>query len=459
MTFVRKIFILVIFLANLPFAGHQARAATKPEVISRDLAHMEMFMLGQYKDLDREMNAIQIEFENKKWDDVDLVIMMQYPFLSPEPMFDDKYKAWLTEYPQSYAAHQAHVIYYTALAVRKLNGHRPDQLSPQELSEVKHNAELAIDEGTAALKLASKPLTTYFSLIYLYALTDAWDKSRQMLEEADKVSPKNTSARYQYISAMVQFGRPLKEISEFVNEVRKSGLPRKYMSDYDNVLHRRLLNEGQYDQLDVEMNQVQQDYEAGKIDDRLLDSYFEIFANTNPTLEAVYNAWIEAHPKSYAARQARALYYSQIAMNARGVKYASDTSGQEMASMAHYMDQAFEDDRAAMGMTAKPIIVIDNMMTIEEFSGTHKAIAEFMTLANKIDPKNSIVRHTFMHTLQTRWGGSLEAMEKFLNETKAAGLSADDISDFEDMIITEKLWLANRKADEYENIGKLQTGF
>ena len=112
-----------------------------------------------------------------------------------------------------------------------------------------------------------------------------------------------------------------------------------------------------------------------------------------------------------------------------------------------------------MGMTAKPIIAIDNMMTIEEFSGTHKAVDELMTLANKIAPKNSIVRHTFMHTLQTRWGGSLEAMEKFLGETKAAGLSADDIKDFEDMIITEKLWLANRKADEYETIGKLQAGF
>lgn len=447
-------------LSGLLSSGHDAWSRTKPEITSLELASMEMFMMGQYKDLDRELNRIQAEYEKEKWDSRDLIALMQQPFVAKEPEFEVKYNAWLTEYPNSYAAHQARAYYYTNLAIQKLNGRKPDQLSSQELSEVKRYADLAIADDSAALNMASKPYVAYDNLVYLYALTGAWDKSRQMLDAANGIAPTNTTARYQYAHALSEFGRPFEEIKAFVGEVRKSEMAKKYLSDYDNILHGRLLHEGQFDQLDAEMNQVQHDYEAGKIDDRILDAYFVIFTDTNPTLEAVYNAWVEAHPNSYAARQARALFYSEVAMNARGGKYSKDTSAEEMSGLAHYMKLAFEDDQVAMSLTDKPIIAVKNVMIIERYFGSDDGCAQMLALADKIDPKNMIVRHDYMRSLQTRWGGSLKDMEKFMTKVKVSGLlPEDDIKDLEDMIITEKLWLADRKADEYSTIGELQTGF
>jgi hypothetical protein len=420
---------------------------------------MEMFMRAQYKDLDREMNQTQDEFKKGLWDDLDLITMMSYPFDSSDADFEEKYNDWLKEYPNSYAGHQARAYYYTDKVFDDLKKRKLDQLSQQELSEVRHYADLAIADDKAALKLDTKPFATYTNLLYLYGLMGEWTKGRQMLDEANKIAPRNTAARYQYMLALAKRDRPLKEFESFIDETRKAGLDKKYLRDYDNALNWRYLEEGHYEQLDATMNQVQKDYEVGKINDLELSDYFTVFTRTDSKLETLYNAWVEAYPKSYAARQVRGLYYRELAEDVRGGKYLSQTSQQELSGANNYLKLAFDDDMAALALTAKPIISITQIMAIEQLGGRHDGLDEMLKLAIKTDPKNVSARHVYMNSLQGRWGGSLEEMERYLEAVKASGMPEDHLKSMEDMIIGEKLWVAERKVDDYSAMGKLETGF
>src|SRR5579864_8998655 len=52
--------------------------------------------------------------------------------------------------------------------------------------------------------------------------------------------------------------------------------------------HGAMLRAGEYESLERDFNQVQKQYEEGKRDDVSLQKYFDLFIDTDPTLEAKY---------------------------------------------------------------------------------------------------------------------------------------------------------------------------
>ena len=222
--------------------------------------------------------------------------------------------------------------------------------------------------------------------------------------------------------------------------------------------HRAMLQAGQYGPLDGEMNQIQREYEEGKRDDVNLEKHFRIFTDTDPTLEAKYTAWIEAYPRSYAARQARATYYDNLSYEARGQKVIGDTSKPEISSMEHYRNLAIDDSRVALSLSAKPILTYYNILELAMEAGTREECNNMLMLANKIDPRNYIVRSAYMFSLQTRWGGNLGEMKKFREEIGSAGLSESVLAEFDHMILEEEIWLGEREIENHHNAGSVVIG-
>ncbi|MFH1157698.1 MAG: DUF4034 domain-containing protein [Pseudomonadota bacterium] len=456
-------------MAMMTLANRPALADTREAVLKRTAlnnAHREMFAIGDFKKLDKGLNRIQQEYEAGKWTDSELWKLFYFPLSATDPAFEELYNKWVSAYPASYAARQARGKYFSNRAVEVLQTVRKiakvekiDQMPPEEAARMKHFLELSIKDETASLSLAAKPLLAYCDLIAMYAFTGAPDTSRKMLDEANKIAPLNVSARHRYMSALDDSGANVADMRKVVEDARKSGLGEDDISSIARLFHARLLEEARYEELDREMTSVQQAYESGKIDDKTLEDYFSIFSNSNPAHAEKHNAWVKAYPRSYAARQARALYFLRTAWLARGGGYFKDMSPEERKGLELYMKHAQDDSKAAVSLTAKPLLAYESMLAISEVNGSHETSDALLELANTVDPKNSVVRARYMHALQTRWGGSLAQMEKFLAQAKAAGISDNRLMYFENLIVEEKFWLSEQADKAYPDLGELVTGF
>ena len=205
-----------------------------------------------------------------------------------------------------------------------------------------------------------------------------------------------------------------------------------------------LLQEDRYAELDKEINQLQKDFEEGKRDDVNLMHLFRTFSNPDPALEEKLNAWNAAFPKSYAALEARALYYELRGYTARGYNTISQTSNQQLGSMEYYLKKAMADEDLAMGRTAKPVLSYFNIMRIAKLVGDRPMAEKMLKMTVAVDPKNFIARYKYMLTLETRWGGSLQEMKEFRKQLQNAGLTSKQMFYLDERISDEINYLAQQ---------------
>jgi tetratricopeptide (TPR) repeat protein len=206
---------------------------------------------------------------------------------------------------------------------------------------------------------------------------------------------------------------------------------------------RALLDSNQFAELDRRFSAMQRGYRAGSITDEDLRAAFRAFYPTDAALEQKYTAWIAQSPKSYVARLARGIYYKKVGMGKRGSDSISNTTEEQLRDMEAAFSRASGDLRASLSLDDKPLLTYAQEMDIASYLGQNERIREILEAAIKVDPANIIVREKYMGTLEPRWGGSVEAMHAFLEESKQGGLSAAHLHSlegiiFEDQAHTEK---------------------
>jgi len=212
-----------------------------------------------------------------------------------------------------------------------------------------------------------------------------------------------------------------------------------------NSKHLAQLRAGQYADLDREMNQVQRDFEAGKRSDINLLHLFRAFYDSDPLLEEKYKSWIRAYPKSYAAREARAIYYRRVGYEHRGSGYLSEASDRQFTDMESYLKASMADLQVAKGLTTKPLLTCYDGMSNAKLVGDQQLAAGMLASSIRIMPKNFIVRFKYMLMLETRWGGSLDAMKRFRQDAKSASLPNDQMAYLDQLITDEVKWLRQQE--------------
>jgi hypothetical protein len=195
-------------------------------------------------------------------------------------------------------------------------------------------------------------------------------------------------------------------------------------------------------ELDAKVNGLQRDYENGILTDTNLMHISRAFYNTDPALENKYDGWIAAFPQSYGARLARGLYFWNLAMEARGGNYINETSDKSISEMSARLKQALVDFRISEKLAAKPIVTLNAEMGIARMEGNSETAAKILAAADSVDSKNFIVRYSYLATLQTRWGGSLQKMQEYRNKAQKEGLSPTQLAAFDSLIVEERRWLA-----------------
>lgn len=186
-----------------------------------------------------------------------------------------------------------------------------------------------------------------------------------------------------------------------------------------NLLETRRLSE-----LDARANGFQKAYEQGKLSDEGLRNRFQAFYNTDPALQSAHDEWVDKYPRSYAARIGRASYFRTIGWERRGGKWIRETPEQNIREMLTYFGKATEDLQVALGLTDKPILAYFHLLNMSKARGSGAYDASLIAAANKIDPGNYVARRAYLKNLVPRWGGSHEAMDKFLEQSRPS-VSAD----------------------------------
>lgn len=221
----------------------------------------------------------------------------------------------------------------------------------------------------------------------------------------------------------------------------------------------QLLEERRFEELDGRMTKLQRGYASGSVSDLDLLAAVRHFYTTDPKLEARFNEWLQRYPRSYMARVARGIYYKRVGAEARGDRYADETSADQLAEMKLYYGKAMEDFQASVPLETQPILSYLYMMDILKYSppviiriwllrlklenGTRHMLNE----ANRVAPANFIARRKYMLTLQGRWGGSPGAMSAFLAECKTAGLPHDQLNALAAFAVADRAWMRLQRND------------
>jgi beta-lactamase regulating signal transducer with metallopeptidase domain len=205
---------------------------------------------------------------------------------------------------------------------------------------------------------------------------------------------------------------------------------------------RRLLAQGEYPELDRRMNGFQQAYESHALDEAGLLRAFAAFDVADPALEANFNAWVLAFPHSYAARLARGGYYYVCGTQTRGGRAIAHTTQAQLNGMSLYFGQSQRDLKDSLALDSKPLLSYNLLIRMDMETGTQQSTRALLNAALKIDSGAMSVRRAYMRSLQTRWGGSLNEMLSFMQETRKAGFSEDQLWTLDKLIDEERRWIS-----------------
>ncbi|NWK42931.1 DUF4034 domain-containing protein [Ralstonia pickettii] len=191
------------------------------------------------------------------------------------------------------------------------------------------------------------------------------------------------------------------------------------------------LDARQFQRLDAELNGLQKQYELGRIDEISLRDAFSSFYHLTPQQIATMQDWVKSSPNSYAAHLGWGIFLRRAALDVQSGQRIAELSSERLDTRSRLLEAAKPELQRAKLLTAKPMLAIFHLMGVSLFQGDHSASRALVDEANKIDPKNRLVRDRYMVTLTPRWGGSYPAMRSFIAASRTEGVDPDGIRHLE----------------------------
>jgi len=201
-----------------------------------------------------------------------------------------------------------------------------------------------------------------------------------------------------------------------------------------------LLQGNRFSELDRDFSALQSDYVQGRVGEEQVRDSFRAFYPTDPQLAAKFDAWVAQFPKSYVAHLARAIYYKKVGQEQRGGAYAADTTSEQFHNMEVAMKKSAQDLQLSLTLDPKPMLSLNHAIDIATFLGDPDSGRRFLDRALELDSEAFLVRVKYMGNLQSRWGGSPEEMQAFLDECRKAHLSKAHFDELESMVAVDRMW-------------------
>ncbi|MDR0735965.1 MAG: SEL1-like repeat protein [Zoogloeaceae bacterium] len=180
------------------------------------------------------------------------------------------------------------------------------------------------------------------------------------------------------------------------------------------------------------------DYRKGRIDTdelsvRLIDLVSPFSTSYIPDAEA----WVKAQPESYAARLGLGRLQLYAAWEARGNKFASETSREQFDKMAELAQKSLENLQASLSLFEKPYSSYTNLIEVDALLSQGQ-MQHYLDSAIKIDPAATHAYRRYLTYNTPRWGGSFKHLESLLAEIKQGPMPPQKQADLEAEALTFK---------------------
>ncbi|HEY9027311.1 MAG TPA: DUF4034 domain-containing protein [Burkholderiaceae bacterium] len=156
----------------------------------------------------------------------------------------------------------------------------------------------------------------------------------------------------------------------------------------------------------------------------LLDAY-KVFYLEQDVLSEDMAAWEHAHPASWIARLASGTYHRKLGEIRRGQGYIQDVAADDRRYMLRQFDLARAELQRALELNPRSYLALLNLANVAQFVDDDALADKTLTAANQAYPGNLLIRARYLVHLTPRWGGSLPAVDAFVEDTRKAHAPPD----------------------------------
>lgn len=155
----------------------------------------------------------------------------------------------------------------------------------------------------------------------------------------------------------------------------------------------------------------------------LLDAAARL-GNGDPRNERHLDAWMEAHPRSFAPYAVRGEHRGTVALAIRGRRVSAEVPEANREAMRVRLQAAFDDLDRALELAPDAVPLLRARIHFAAFLGDDARIADARDRAERGCPACMAWRQTYLNRSSPRWGGSHEAMSAF--ETASLALASEN---------------------------------
>lgn len=204
---------------------------------------------------------------------------------------------------------------------------------------------------------------------------------------------------------------------------------------------KELLLSERFAELDQRFTAAQKAYTSGFATDTELRVAIREFYDPDPSLAPKYDEWVVRFPDSYVAHLGRGIYYSYVGYKRRGVSTISDTPADDLTAADAAFDKAMGELATSMRLDRRPLFSYAIAISVAQEQGASSQSRHWLDQADTIDPANYVARARYMSSIETRWGGSQQVMQAFLEECRAAKLSDEHLRMLESVVVEDQGWI------------------
>lgn len=153
-------------------------------------------------------------------------------------------------------------------------------------------------------------------------------------------------------------------------------------------------------------------------EDDVFDTYYQAFFFKGSGYEALLDEWVQSYPDHYQPYLARASYYCRMGWDARGGKFASETSDDQIESMKNFFAKANADIKTVLTKKQDNIMPYYLLININKAVGDTNSVKAIAQMAVEKCPGSFRIRSTYLLAIAPRWGGTYEEMGHFADRSQ-----------------------------------------
>ncbi|MBI5336019.1 MAG: DUF4034 domain-containing protein [Burkholderiales bacterium] len=210
-----------------------------------------------------------------------------------------------------------------------------------------------------------------------------------------------------------------------------------------------LLGTRQYAQLEAITGQLLEQHKRKEISsDLLLLHLKQLVPAEGKVMLPDIEAWVQRYPASYAARYALGLQYYGMAWDARGGRWAGETTQAQFAEMRRYLALSRKELQHSVKLTARPYPSYRTLVSVAGTLSDDKAADEALARAVAIDPDAVGAYQAYINFNTPRWGGSYEKLDGVVRWAERQRMSARNLAVLKALVLKHR---ADDEEDEGQN--------